>query len=106
MEIRCIEISARKGYGKASQICPHHSSIICNCFIGLSLSSLRFFAVTSINLTILKGGVEYNVIPAEMSATINLRFSIDTDLDAFERQVKYKFLKLSSKVLKKIHMIT
>lgn len=44
--------------------------------------------VTSINLTILKGGIETNVIPAEMSATFDIRISVNTDLDEFERMVR------------------
>lgn len=43
--------------------------------------------VTTINLTKTKGGVENNVIPAEMSATFDIRISINADLDAFENQV-------------------
>lgn len=43
--------------------------------------------VTSINLTILKGGVQSNVIPAEMSATFDMRISINTDVDEFEQMV-------------------
>lgn len=43
--------------------------------------------VTSINLTIVKGGVANNVIPAEFMATFDMRLSQNTDIDAFERQV-------------------
>lgn len=43
--------------------------------------------VTTINLTKLKGGVENNVIPAEMSAIFDIRISVDTDLDEFQNQV-------------------
>lgn len=43
--------------------------------------------VTTINLTILKGGVQYNVIPSEMRATFDVRVSVNTDLDVFEQQV-------------------
>lgn len=48
---------------------------------------LPYGNVTSINLTILKGGVQNNVIPAEMSATFDIRVSVNTDLDEFEKQV-------------------
>lgn len=51
--------------------------------------------VTSINLTILKGGIENNVIPAEMSATYDIRISIDTDLNEFEQMVENEFILLS-----------
>ena len=54
--------------------------------------NVRFFhlrSVTTINLTKLRAGVENNVIPAEMSATFDVRISIDADLDAFEQQVNW-----------------
>ncbi|XP_031625313.1 aminoacylase-1A-like [Contarinia nasturtii] len=43
--------------------------------------------VTTINLTKVKGGVENNVIPAEMSATFDIRIAVDTDLDEFNRMI-------------------
>lgn len=43
--------------------------------------------VTSINLTMLKGGVATNVIPAELSATFDIRVSINGDVDELEQQV-------------------
>lgn len=43
--------------------------------------------VTTINLTILNGGVAYNVIPSEMRATFDVRVSVNTDLNEFEQQV-------------------
>lgn len=49
--------------------------------------------LTSINLTILKGGLQRNVVPAEMSATFDIRLSIDTDINEFEQRVRvYSFL--------------
>ncbi len=47
--------------------------------------------VTSINLTIVKGGVQNNVIPAEMSAVFDMRISVNTDLDEFEQLVRILF---------------
>lgn len=44
--------------------------------------------VTSINLTILKGGLQSNLIPADMTATFDIRLSINSDIDDFEKQVK------------------
>lgn len=44
--------------------------------------------VTSINLTIVKGGIQPNVIPAEMSATFDIRVSVNEDVDAFRDQVE------------------
>lgn len=43
--------------------------------------------VTSINLTILKGGAQPNLIPAEFSATFDIRVSVNADLDEFEKKV-------------------
>lgn len=48
--------------------------------------------VTTINLTILKGGVQYNVVPAEMRATFDMRIGINTDLNEFEQQVPLSIL--------------
>lgn len=50
--------------------------------------------VSSINLTILKGGVLRNVVPAEMRATFDIRLAIQVDVDEFERMVvlKSKFM--------------
>ncbi|XP_037040408.1 aminoacylase-1-like [Bradysia coprophila] len=43
--------------------------------------------VTSINLTMLKGGVQGNVIPPELSVMFDVRLSVNEDLDAFERDI-------------------
>lgn len=53
------------------------------------LNKLRYpyGKVTSINLTILKGGTAPNVIPPELRAVFDLRFSIDADLEQFQKQV-------------------
>lgn len=55
----------------------------------INANFLYFHLVTSINLTRIKGGVENNVIPAEMSAYFDIRISVNTDLDAFEQQVSF-----------------
>lgn len=44
--------------------------------------------VTTINLTKIQGGKENNVIPAEMRATFDIRISVNTDLDEFEKMVR------------------
>jgi hypothetical protein len=41
---------------------------------------LKEGAVTSVNLTILEGGVAYNVVPATMSASFDIRVAPDVDL--------------------------
>lgn len=51
--------------------------------------------VTSINLTMLKGGVANNVIPAELSATFDIRISINDDVDEFEQKVCVYLLYIS-----------
>lgn len=48
--------------------------------------------VTAINLTVVKGGIQRNVIPAEISATFDMRLSVNTDLDEFEQQVGTPFI--------------
>ncbi|XP_037045140.1 aminoacylase-1-like [Bradysia coprophila] len=43
--------------------------------------------VTSINLTVLKGGVQANVVPPELRAIFDVRLGVDVDHAAFERQI-------------------
>lgn len=43
--------------------------------------------VTSINLTILKGGVQSNVIPPLLTAVFDVRLAIDVDHSSFEAMV-------------------
>lgn len=43
--------------------------------------------VSCVNLTILNGGVQFNVIPVLFSATFDVRLVPDLDLKAFEKQV-------------------
>lgn len=40
----------------------------------------------------LKGGTANNVIPAELSATFDIRVSINDDVDAFEQRVSESYL--------------
>lgn len=44
--------------------------------------------VTAVNLTMLKGGLQSNVVPAELSVTFDIRLAIDVDIDAFDKQVR------------------
>lgn len=44
--------------------------------------------VTSINLTMLSGGLQANVVPSEMRLTFDIRLAIEVDHVAFERQVR------------------
>lgn len=43
--------------------------------------------VTTVNLCILKGGVQSNVVPPAFGATFDVRLAIDVDHDAFEKMV-------------------
>ncbi|XP_014814955.1 PREDICTED: aminoacylase-1 isoform X1 [Calidris pugnax] len=50
-------------------------------------SSLTLGDVTSLNLTMLEGGVCFNVVPSEMAAGFDIRIPPTVDLKAFEEQV-------------------
>lgn len=43
--------------------------------------------ICDVNLTILEGGSQSNVVPNEMKLTFDIRLAIDVDHDAFEQQV-------------------
>lgn len=43
--------------------------------------------VTSVNLTMLEGGVQNNVVPPVLSATFDVRIAIDVDHTEFEEMV-------------------
>lgn len=47
--------------------------------------------VTSINLTILKGGFKSNVVPPEMNAFIDMRVSVNSDWNELEQTVSVAF---------------
>uniref|UniRef100_H2LA56 N-acyl-aliphatic-L-amino acid amidohydrolase n=1 Tax=Oryzias latipes TaxID=8090 RepID=H2LA56_ORYLA len=44
--------------------------------------------VTTVNMTMVKGGVAYNVIPAEMDVSFDLRIPPTVNLQDFERQIQ------------------
>ncbi|XP_004529660.1 aminoacylase-1A [Ceratitis capitata] len=44
--------------------------------------------VTTINLTVIKGGVQSNVVPPVIEAVFDMRLALDVDHDAFDRQLK------------------
>lgn len=46
--------------------------------------------VTSVNLTMLSGGVQNNIIPPEVTLIYNIRLAIDIDRDEFIEQVSSK----------------
>lgn len=44
--------------------------------------------ITSINLTMLSGGVQTNVVPPEMKVVFDCRVSLDTDIKEFEKWIR------------------
>lgn len=46
--------------------------------------------VTTLNLTILQGGVQINVVPMNLSASFDVRLSINVDHTEFEKMVTFK----------------
>lgn len=56
-------------------------------------SNLTSYAnITSINLTVLKGGVQGNVIPPELSVTFDVRLAVNADHDEFQSDVSFQIL--------------
>lgn len=53
--------------------------------------SLEQGEVSAVNLTVLNGGVQYNVIPVTLTAIFDIRLVPDMDLKAFEKQVCYYY---------------
>ncbi|XP_047497947.1 aminoacylase-1-like isoform X4 [Penaeus chinensis] len=49
---------------------------------------IRLGDVTSVNLTILEGGVQFNVVPAELSVGFDIRITPTQDLGEFEEIIK------------------
>lgn len=47
--------------------------------------------ITTVNLTMLEGGLQSNVVPSEMKITFDMRLAIDVDHDAFDQQVWNEF---------------
>lgn len=54
----------------------------------LNASNSDYTNVTTINLTVLKGGVQGNVIPPELSVMFDVRLAVNADHDAFQRDVR------------------
>lgn len=53
----------------------------------MNTNGLPYGKVTTINLTILKGGVQSNVVPPQLTATFDIRLDVDIDHAEFERNV-------------------
>lgn len=43
--------------------------------------------VTTVNLTMLSGGIQNNVIPPEINCVLDIRIAVDVDLEQFENMV-------------------
>lgn len=54
----------------------------------LIASNNDYTNVTTINLTVIKGGVQGNVIPPELSVVFDVRLAVNADHAEFEREVK------------------
>lgn len=50
-------------------------------------SNLQIGDVTTVNLTMLNGGVQNNVVPGEMSVVFDIRLAVDIDHNEFEQMV-------------------
>lgn len=44
--------------------------------------------VTGVNLTMINGGVQQNVVPAEIKMVFDIRLAVDVDHDEFMEQIK------------------
>lgn len=45
--------------------------------------------VTTVNLTIIKGGLQSNIVPSTLTALFDCRLAIDVDHNKFEEMVSY-----------------
>lgn len=50
-------------------------------------SNLGIGDVTTVNLTMMNGGIQNNVIPGEFSIVFDIRLAVDVDHDAFYQTV-------------------
>lgn len=55
-------------------------------------SNLNPGDVTSVNLTVLKGGSQTNTVPSELSATFDIHLAVDVDHGEFDKQVSFRLL--------------
>lgn len=53
----------------------------------LNAANFDYTNVTTINLTVLKGGVQANVIPPELRVVFDVRLAVNADHDEFQRTV-------------------
>lgn len=70
---------------------------IINCFMNYRAEQLAKLKqnpklsigdVTTVNLTMLDGGIQFNVVPNMLQATFDVRLAVDVDRNAFEEMVK------------------
>lgn len=53
-------------------------------------SNLSIGDVTTVNLTMIRGGIQNNVIPGEMTVVFDIRLAVDVDHNEFDGMVKRK----------------
>ncbi|EDV25194.1 Aminoacylase-1 [Trichoplax sp. H2] len=51
-------------------------------------NNLRLGDVTTINMTMVNGGIQRNVVPADVTLTIDVRLALDVDFQEFEERVR------------------
>lgn len=55
--------------------------------------------VTTVNLTMLRGGIQTNVLPESLSAIFDIRLAVDVDHEAFETMVSNFFVNILKNLL-------
>ncbi|KAJ6644482.1 Aminoacylase-1A [Pseudolycoriella hygida] len=56
--------------------------------VKLKAANSDYTNVTTINLTVMKGGVQANVIPPELSVTFDVRLGVSADHDEFQKDIE------------------
>uniref|UniRef100_A0A667Y3U9 Aminoacylase 1 n=1 Tax=Myripristis murdjan TaxID=586833 RepID=A0A667Y3U9_9TELE len=82
-------------YGERNPWCKYQVTqfhTICETITGFQIfvfyECFTLGDVTTVNMTMVKGGVAYNVIPAEMDVSFDLRIPPTVNLQEFEKQIK------------------
>lgn len=61
--------------------------------------------VTNINLTMINGGVQTNVVPADIKLVFDIRLAVGLDQDEFEIMVRKSTIKLSQCIPKMFNLL-
>lgn len=51
-------------------------------------TELQLGDVTTVNLTMINGGIQNNVVPSDITMVFDCRLAVDVDHDAFGKQVR------------------